>query len=446
MPSPYPPIGDYGAIGDCRTIALVSRTGSIDWWCAPRFDAPSLFGRILDWRKGGSFHLEGAGLKPAGRRYLRDSAILETRLDLHGGSIVVTDFLAIVGRDDGELGPAPFARQKLVRLIRCERGRVDLAIHCVPRPGYGLRRPRIRLAGPTAKRRRSLSLKTPGDRRNIIFGATVDWASIREAQGRIEQTLGADDEIGLVVDYGPGDLEGEGVGAEAGLRRGDERRAFDLDELHAWRRETLAFWRAWTNVSTYEGPYRSLVRRSAITLKLLTYHPSGAIVAAGTTSLPEEIGGERNWDYRFTWLRDASYTLYALHTLGYRAESNAFMSWLTRASAERTDPLVLYRIDGTPPGRERRLDRPGGLSSLGPGARRQRGSLAAAAGHLWRGAGCGVPGPALWQPDERRRMGAVRALCRSRGGTLEATRHVRLGGPRRTARLHLLEGDVLGGA
>jgi GH15 family glucan-1,4-alpha-glucosidase len=356
MASPYPPISDYGAIGDCRTIALVSRTASIDWWCEPRFDAPSLFGRILDWHTGGSFHLEGEGLQPAGRRYLRDTAILETSLDLRAGSITVTDFLAIVGRDDDELGPAPFARQKLVRLVRCDRGRVNLTVHCVPRPGYGLTRPRLTLAGPKGERRRSLKLVTPGDQRKITLGATTDWGPIHNAEGRIQLTMGVDDELGLVIDYGPGDLRGEGISREAGRQREAQPRSYALKELHDWRDETQRFWRAWAEVSGYDGPYRRLVRRSAITLKLLTYHPSGAIVAAGTTSLPEDLGGERNWDYRFTWLRDASYTLYALHTLGYRGESDAFMRWLTKASARHADPLVLYRVDGRTPGHERTLD------------------------------------------------------------------------------------------
>ncbi len=351
----YPPIRDYGVIGDCRTLALVSRSGSIDWWCQPRFDAPSLFGRILDREKGGSFHLEAEDLQPCGRRYLRDSAVLETSLQMQGGSVIVTDFLAIVGKDDHDLGPTPFARQKLVRLVRCDRGRVRLTVHCVPRPGYGSARPRLQLAGPPEARRRSLFLSTPGDRRHMTLNSTVDWGPIRNAQGRIEVTLGVDDEVGLVIDYGPGDLRGEGVTMEAGRQRESEQRLCTVKELHGWREETLHFWREWSAVSHYDGPYRKLVRRSAITLKLLTYHPTGAIVAAGTTSLPEEIGGERNWDYRFTWLRDASFTLYALHTLGYRSESDAFMTWLTKACAERADPLVLYRVDGSRPSRERIL-------------------------------------------------------------------------------------------
>ncbi len=356
MSGAYPPISDYGAIGDCRTLALVSRSGSVDWWCEPRFDAPSIFGRLLDWERGGSLHLEANELQPAGRRYLPATAVLETSLDARGGSITVTDFLAVVGQDNDELGPAPFARQKLVRLIRCTRGRVRLSVCCVPRPHYGLSRPRITLAGPPGARRRSLALSTPGDRRRITIGATADWGRVEDCASRLEMTLGVDDEIGVVVDYGPGDLAGEGTTREAGRREAAETHSFTLPELHGWLDETVRFWNDWTDISGYGGPYRHLVRRSAITLKLLTYHPTGAIVAAGTTSLPEEIGGERNWDYRFTWLRDATFTLYALHTLGYRSESDAFMRWLTHASRESADPLVLYRVDGTRPGREREFD------------------------------------------------------------------------------------------
>jgi GH15 family glucan-1,4-alpha-glucosidase len=351
----YPPIADYGAIGDCRTLALVSRTGSIDWWCEPRFDAPALFSRILDWNKGGSLHIEAERLRPTGRRYLPASAILETSLEMKGGCIVVTDFLAVVAQDDGELGPAPFARQKLVRLIRCERGRARFKLRCVPRPHYGMTRPRIDLAGPPKARRRTLLLRTPGDRRKILLGATLDWGPIADASAVLDVTLGVDDEVGMVIDYGPGDLAGEGTTAAAGREVRMEGHLCSVEQLHEWQDETLKFWTDWTAVSTYDGPYRNLVRRSSITLKLLTYHPSGAIVAAGTTSLPEDIGGERNWDYRFTWLRDASFTLYALHTLGYRAESDAFMGWLTKASREQADPLVLYRVDGSRPGHERHL-------------------------------------------------------------------------------------------
>jgi GH15 family glucan-1,4-alpha-glucosidase len=355
MTSPYPPIADYGAIGDCRTLALVSRAGSIDWWCEPRFDAPALFSRILDWQKGGSLHIEAERLRPTGRRYLPSSAILETSLEMKGGCIVVTDFLAVVGQNDSELGPAPFARQKLVRLIRCDRGRARFKLRCVPRPHYGMTRPRIVLAGPPGDRRRTLLLRTPGDRRKILLGATLDWGPIADASGVLDVTLGVDDEIGMVIDYGPGDLAGEGTTAAAGQQVRMEGHLCTVAQLHEWQDETLKFWTDWTAVSGYDGPYRNLVRRSSITLKLLTYHPTGAIIAAGTTSLPEDIGGERNWDYRFTWLRDASFTLYALHTLGYRAESDAFMAWLTHASREQADPLVLYRVDGSRPGHERHL-------------------------------------------------------------------------------------------
>lgn len=350
MTESYPPIGDYGVVGDCRTIALVSRTASIDWWCQPRFDGPSVFGRILDWERGGSFHVEAAGMRPAGRRYRRGTAVLETKLECDEGDIAVMDFMAIEARQS-DLGPAPYARQKLVRLVRCTRGRVKLTVRCAARPSYGtVQRPRIRIAGREGARRRVLAVHAAG--RILGLEATRDWGPIRAGDATIEVTLNPGDEVGVVIDYGPGDMAGEGVESGGGHRSHPAQ----LDEIHRWLDETVAFWRSWCAISSYEGRYGDLVERSAITLKLLTYHPSGAILAAGTTSLPETIGGERNWDYRFTWVRDASFTLYALLTLGHRYESNAFMDWLTRTCAENVDPLVLYRVDGATPGRERELD------------------------------------------------------------------------------------------
>ncbi len=352
----YPPIADYAPIGDCRTMALVTRTAAIEWWCQPRFDAASVFAAMLDRRAGGSWRVDGEDLAADGRRYLPHTAVLETRLRVGDAIVTVTDFLAVVGQERPELGPAPFARQKLVRLVRCEEGTARLAVRVEPRPEYGARRPRLLLAGPDGQRRRILAMPAVGERHRLLFGATRPWGTIRDAGSSVDATLAAGEEIGLVIDYGPGDLEGEEVRTGSQREPHEERtEPYELAELHAWLDETVAFWRSWISVSTYRGPHRQLVERSAITLKLLTYHPTGAIVAAGTTSLPEEIGGSRNWDYRYTWLRDASYTLYALHRLGYRAEADAYMAWMQRAGSSHAGPLVLYRVDGNPPLREREL-------------------------------------------------------------------------------------------
>lgn len=358
-----PSIGDYGAIGDCRTIALVSRQGAIDWWCPPRFDAPSVFGRLLDRQRGGSFRLEAPGLRAAGRRYLEDTAVLETRLDADGGLLTVTDFLALIGRSREGRAPEPFARQKLVRLLRVIEGVVELRVVCEPRPGYGRSRPRIQLAGPAGARRRCLVFQAGGGARGILLGATADWGPIRDGTATIDVRLRAGDELGLLVDYGPGDMAGEGVAGAGAIGR---EQAPSLEELRSWRDETCAFWRGWIGVARVPEAHAALVRRSAISLKLLTYHPTGAIVAAATTSLPEEIGGERNWDYRFSWLRDASFTLYALTRLGYRAEAEAFMSWLVGACGKHEDPLVLYRVDGKVPARERVLGHLAGYGGARP--------------------------------------------------------------------------------
>jgi GH15 family glucan-1,4-alpha-glucosidase len=345
----YPPIGDYGVIGDCRTVALVSRTASIDWWCLPRYDGPSVFARILDWERGGSFSLEAPGLRPAGRRYRPATAVLETRLATAEGELEVVDFLAVAGRA-GDLGPQPFARQKLVRLVRCTAGSVRLTARCEPRPGFAsVQRPRMWPAGPEHAPRQCIAFRASG--RTVSLAATRPWTTAGGGAASLEVQLVAGEEIGLVLDHGPGDLTGEGVESD------DDDRApvIHLAQLQEWEDETVAFWQEWSAISRYQGPYREAVERSGITLKLLTYHPSGAIVAAGTTSLPETIGGERNWDYRFTWLRDATFTLYALLTLGHRAESDAFMDWLTRVTGAEADPLVLYRVDGAVAMHERTL-------------------------------------------------------------------------------------------
>ena len=351
----YPPIADYGAIGDCRTLALVSRSGSIDWWCQPRFDSPFLFGRILDWDKGGSFDFEadGASLAPAARRYEERTAILETELQAGGGRLTVTDFMAVEGEEREGFKVSPYARQKLVRLIRCTDGSVTLTAHCRPRPGYATAQPRLRPIDGDGGPARLVELTSEADSRPIRLSATCD---LELADGVIRATtvLSEGEELGLVLDYGPGDHAGEAI-ADPNDGADGPVEPIGLAQIHDWLEVTRRFWRDWTDGATYEGPYRDAVLRSAITLKLLTYHPSGAIIAAGTTSLPEDIGGERNWDYRLTWLRDATFTLYALQTLGYRAESDAWMAWVTRICSQ-ADPLVLYRVDGAVPARERILD------------------------------------------------------------------------------------------
>ncbi len=366
-PGTYPPISDYAPIGDCRTMALVTRDAAIEWWCQPRFDAPSVFGAILDRERGGFWRLDPADgrdpLEPVSRRYLPHSGVLETRLRASGSTVSVTDFLAVVGHRTDDPGPAPLARRKLVRLVRCLRGTARLTVRCAPRPDYGARRPRLFLAGPPDRRRRTLAMPTDRDRR-VLLGSTADWGPIRHGEATVEVSLAPGEELGLVCDYGPSDTRPD-RSAEPG-HSSRLRRVYELDELHGWLEETLTFWRDWTAVSTYAGPYRELVERSAITLKLLTYHPSGAIVAAGTTSLPEQIGGGRNWDYRYTWLRDASFTLYALHRLGYRAEADAFMEWVHNAGRSHAGPLVLYRVDGNPPLRERQLNHLEGYRSSRP--------------------------------------------------------------------------------
>lgn len=366
MSFPCPPIGDYGAIGDCRTLALVSRTASIDWWCQPRFDAPSLFARLLDTEAGGALWLEAPGLRPAGRRYLGNTAVLETDLEARDGTLRVTDFLAVSGRSRDGLTPAAYARQKLVRIIRVVRGRVRLSLRCQPRPDYGRRPPGLQPIDAPARGQQLGRVLDVDDveGHDILLRSTRPWTALDPAEARIETVLGPDEELGVVLDYGPGDRAGEAIGERPARR--DRVRGPELPELHDWLEETRSFWEEWAAASDYTGAYGELVTRSAVTLKLLTYHPTGAIIAAGTTSLPEAIGGSRNWDYRFTWLRDASFVLYALHTIGHRAESDAFMEWLLRACVDPSQPLVLYRVDGHEPPAEEVLEHLAGYCGSRP--------------------------------------------------------------------------------
>lgn len=371
--SVYPPIGDYGAIGDCRTLALVSRSASIDWWCQPRFDSPALFARLIDRQRGGGLWIEADGLRPAARRYLGATAVLETRLEAEGGALTVTDFLALVGEVAPGSTPGPYARQKLVRLVRVDRGSLDLRVRCQPRPDFG-RRPAGLRSVDAGEQPRVLDVED-SEGHDVLLRSTRPWSHVTGDEAAIEATMASGDELGMVLDYGPGDRAGESVG-DRPVERGRPR-PIGIGELHTWLDETCRFWEDWAAAADYHGPYRDLVTRSAVTLKLLTYHPTGAVVAAGTTSLPEEIGGARNWDYRFTWLRDATFVLYALHTLGYRRESDGFMDWLSRATIDSRQPLVLYRVDGVAPPTEEVLTHLEGYRGSSPvrvgnGAARQR--------------------------------------------------------------------------
>jgi GH15 family glucan-1,4-alpha-glucosidase len=323
----YLPIRDYAAIGDGRTAALVGRDGSIDWLCLPDLDSPSVFAALLDAERGGSFELSPRSPFNAERRYRPDTNVLETTFDTAEGSVRVTDEMPL---PRGGLAPG----RELVRRVEGLAGEVPMRWRVEARFGYGARRTRVdRRTGVPRATAGSTAITVPA------WDAGEPSCAQSSISGEFATTTGSRSLLALSASHAePLVLPSR---AEAEQR---------LDA-------TAEFWRRWAGSRSYEGPWRDAVIRSALALKLLVYAPSGAIAAAATTSLPEVIGGERNWDYRFSWLRDAFFTLDAFLALGCPAEADAYLSWLLHAS-QLTHPRlrVLYALGGETRTPERRLD------------------------------------------------------------------------------------------
>ncbi|HVW67440.1 MAG TPA: glycoside hydrolase family 15 protein [Steroidobacteraceae bacterium] len=319
----YPPIADYALVGDCHSAALISRSGSIDWCCLPRFDSDSCFGRLLDWERGGYFAITPADPYQVTREYRRDSLVLVTTFKTRTGAARVIDFFSM--RAGGRLRP----RRELVRVIHGLRGHMSLDITIVPRLDFGEVKPWIYASGAGA---------------HIAVGSDTGLRFF----GDVPLEMGSDHDLHARVDVRPG------VRYHLGLQffRPDERQRArsakkDLAVLKAHYLETVRWWEKWTSKIHYRDGHGVSIMRSAITLKALNYAPTGAIVAAVTTSLPETVGGERNWDYRFCWIRDSIFTVRALSTLGLEAEADGVRRFIQRSAAGNADELqVLYGVDG----------------------------------------------------------------------------------------------------
>jgi GH15 family glucan-1,4-alpha-glucosidase len=341
-------IADHGIIGDLQTAALVTTDGSVDWFCCPRFDSPSVFGALLDDERGGRFRIRPAGVEyTSTQMYFPDTAVLVTRFFTEAGVGQVLDFMpptSTTATDD----------HRLVRMVQCVRGAMTFAIDLEPRFDYGRHPHRAEVTddGVTfAANGSKLTLhvvREPGDEHK---------ARVTVQDGDLHSTL----------DLTAGELRGMVLESAAG----GPPRSIRPSEIRALFDETVAFWREWLTGSTYQGRWREAINRSAITLKLMTYAPTGGLVAAPTAALPEQVGGERNWDYRYTWVRDASFSVHALLRLGLVGEAAQLGGWLGDRIRERigsdSGPLnIMYRIDGSSDLKEDVLDAWSGYRGSAP--------------------------------------------------------------------------------
>jgi GH15 family glucan-1,4-alpha-glucosidase len=317
------PIGDYALLGDCHSAALVSRDGSVDWACFPRFDSPAVFCRILDAERGGSFFVAPEGPRESARRYRTDTNVLVTTFRGEGGVVELTDCMPL--RADGEDPARPVSEHAVLRRVRCLEGDAVVRVVFAPRFEYGSFVPRFSLHD-----RHEASVVGGAD---ALFLTATRPLERTDARIRGRWPLRAGEEAWIECRWARADRE---------RRREPSAQRF-ADALDG----TVAFWRGWMASCRADGPHAEAVRRSALVLKALTFAPTGAVVAAPTTSLPERIGGARNWDYRYTWIRDATLTLTSLMVGGFSSEAAAFKGFVERTGAGRPDDLrIMYGIKG----------------------------------------------------------------------------------------------------
>jgi GH15 family glucan-1,4-alpha-glucosidase len=326
----YLPIAEHGLIGDLRSVALVGTDGTIDWYCCPSFDAPSVFASILDAERGGRFELAAAVPARTKQFYFPDTNVLITRFYTEDGVGEVQDFMPV----DGDA--VEIERHRLIRRVVCVRGSIPFRTRVAPRFDYGAQPHTLRMVGDVAV------FESP----KLSLGLTATVPLETEGpDARADFKLSEGESAVFALDQ---------VGGEVTPRR------CARTEAEEQFNSTVAYWRHWLSASKYRGRWREMVHRSALTLKLLTYAPTGAIVAAPTTSLPEQLGGERNWDYRYVWVRDAAFCVYALLRLGFTSEAEQFMDFLIRhvgpVDHGHSGPLqIMYGIDGRTDLTEREL-------------------------------------------------------------------------------------------
>ena len=325
--SPYPPISDYAYISDCHASALISRSGSIDWCCMPRIDSASCFGRLLDWNRGGFCRIAPTDKFEVARRYLDTSLVLETTYRTDHGKVRMLDFLPM-----HEGGAAQPYRQ-LLRILEGIEGEMQLEVDIAPRFDYGAVRPWIKQYDHSA-------FVAIGGYQGLLISGDIDLHILRRHQLQGRCVIKKDQRKHLSILYRrPEDLDEKSI------------EVISIDELDRRLDETLDWWESWSSNVSASGAYADTIIRSAVVLKGLQNAPTGAIAAAATTSLPEAWGKSRNWDYRYSWVRDSVFTVRSLNTLGCSGEADGFRRFIERSTAGSADELqIMFGVGG-----ERRL-------------------------------------------------------------------------------------------
>lgn len=335
-------IQDYAIIGDGRSGALISREGSIDWLCWPRFDSASIFAAMLDRARGGSWSISPTAESRSERDYVEHTNVLQTRFQTSSGKLVLTDFMPVASEEQKRKMLWP--EQELVRLLKCEEGEMEVRIHFDPRPDYARQKPRFI---DTHK----LGIRVEIGRGTLILRSDIKFSESEEGLLTTIRLRGGE-QTAFSLSYS---REAPAVIPALG-----ELSKSKLSLTNDW-------WQRWAERATYRGKYGEQVIRSALILKLLSYAPSGALVAAPTTSLPERVGGDLNWDYRFCWLRDAVFTVRALFGLGYEHEADAFVSWMLHSTRlTRPQLRTLYDVYGEHSPPETILSHLRGFAGSGP--------------------------------------------------------------------------------
>jgi GH15 family glucan-1,4-alpha-glucosidase len=321
----FQPIASYGLLADCNSAALVDREGTVGWLCLPRYDSSAVFAQILD-PVGGHWRIRPTGRYSSERRYVEGTLVIETTFTTETGSVKLTDAMAFAeGQRHHELGIG--APHMLLRLVEGISDQVELELELAPRPEYGLVKPLFRQTESGGR--------TFGGPNQVVFGSEVD-CSLEDSTMRATFTVRAGERMGFALQWAPPDAPAPD--------------AFPAERVADRIEDTVDAWRSWeAQHDIYQGPHRELVRLSARVLKGLTFRPTGAIVAAPTTSLPETVGGERNWDYRYSWIRDASLTIEALYIGACSDEAEEFISFMTSSAGGRASERslqIMYGISG----------------------------------------------------------------------------------------------------